>query len=158
MPLPALDWDLWANTLCQMSHFLISCVFHKPRLWEKSSYWLLPEPMKCSTPDFTFLSQAVISLTFTIFVAPAATSTCNTHQNKEELALDHLFLTPSKVTPSIIPSVHTTAERVWDMAQQVAPCLTVLILWQRTGICHAFLQPISLHWIRQWEQKVASLY
>lgn len=91
------------------SHFM--CV-SQAEVVRKSSYWLLPEPMKCSTPDFTFLSQAVISLTFTIFVAPAATSTCNTHQNKEELALDHLFLTPSKVTPSIIPSVHTTAERV----------------------------------------------
>lgn len=97
--------------------------------------------MKCSRPDFTFLSQAVISLTFAIFVAPAATSTCNTNQNKEELVLDYSFLTPSKVTPSIIPSVHTTAEKV----QQVVPCLTVLILWQKTGICHAFLQPISLH-------------
>lgn len=111
------------------SHFML---VSQARAVRKSSHRLLPESTTCSTPDFTFLSQAIFPLTFAIF------GTCNANHNKEELSLG---LTPSKVTPSIIPSLHTAAERVWDMAQQVAPCLTVLQPWHKSGICHDFSSP-----------------
>lgn len=147
VPLPALDWDLWANVLCQMSHSFISCLFHKSRLWGEApiSHFLKTR--------FHFCVARSFPLTSTNSVAAAAMSTRNTVLNKEEWAVDWLFQTSSQITSSILPSVHTAADSVRHGATSCAmshsPNSEDRYL---SSLCSPYV------WITQWEQKVVNFY
>lgn len=105
--------------------------YSQPRLWEKAD----------------FLSSS-LSPPFAIFATAGATFTCNTNQNKEELALD-----------SVLNSLHllshlfTPLKKEYETTQQVVPCQRVLHPWHKTGICHLFSCPClsTLTWTMRAE-------
>lgn len=88
MPLPAFDLDLWENMLCQTSRVLISCLFHKQRLWEKSLQPVTSWSQETLNTRFHFLVAKTYvfpsPLTFAIFVTAAA-STYNANKIRKNL-------------------------------------------------------------------------
>lgn len=89
MPLPAFDLDLWENMLCQTSRVLISCLFHKQRLWEKkppTGYFLKPgnAQHQISLSCRKNLRLSLPAFAFAIFVTAAA-STYNANKIRKNL-------------------------------------------------------------------------
>lgn len=118
------------------------------RVVRKSSHRLLPEPTKCSTPDF--LLHVVFPLTFAIWLLLQLLYATLIKIGKTQLLTE--FWTPPKATEAIIPSVHTTAERVWDNTTSCTMSHSRTTVAQ-IGYLSSLWLPIvaGLDWLGQWQ-------